>query len=121
MHYSKILVLLVFVFLIGITSAFAAEPIAQHYHKVTSNPNILFIGGAGFYDEGKVVTLDKIPEVWQDYVFIRWKIDGLWANQNPPIISMNRNHDVEAVFEKQTGIGKIIIDAIPRISEITVD
>ena len=41
MHYSKILVLLVFVFLIGITSDFAAEPIAQHYLKVTSNPNIL--------------------------------------------------------------------------------
>jgi len=121
MHYSKILVLLVFVFLIGITSAFAAEPIAQHYLKVTSNPNILFVGGGGFYDEGKVVTLDKIPEVWQDYLFLGWKVDGMWANSNPLIITMNRNHDVEAVFEKQTGIGKITIDAIPRISEITVD
>jgi hypothetical protein len=121
MLYSKILVLLIFVFLIGITNAFAAEttPVEQHYLKVTSN--ILFISGAGFYDDGKSVTLEKIPEVWQDYVFLGWKIDGLWANQNPPIITMNRNHDVEAVFEKQTGIGKIIIDAIPRISEITID
>jgi len=121
MHYSKILVLLVFVLLIGATNALAQETKEQHYLKVTSNPNVLFISGAGFYDEGKVVTLEKIPEVWQDYVFIGWKIDGLWANQNPPIITMNRNHDVEAVFEKQTGIGKITIDAIPRISEITVD
>ena len=121
MHYPKILVLLVFVLLIGATNALAQETKEQHYLKVTSNPNILFISGAGFYDEGKVVTLEKISEVWQDYVFIGWKIDGLWANQNPPIITMNRNHDVEAVFEKQTGIGKIIIDAIPRISEITVD
>jgi len=123
MLYPKLFILLAFVFLIGITDSFAAEttPVEQHYLKVSSNPNVLFISGAGFYDEGKVVTLEKIPEVWQDYVFIGWKIDGLWANQNPPIITMNRNHDVEAVFEKQTGIGKIIIDAIPRISEITVD
>src|SRR3989304_3094992 len=121
MHYSKLLILLVFVLLIGATNALAQETKEQHYLKVTSNPNILFISGAGFYDDGKSVTLEKIPEVWQDYVFLGWKIDGLWANQNPPIITMNRNHDVEAVFEKQTGIGKIIIDAIPRISEITVD
>src|SRR3989304_9258092 len=121
MHYSKILVLLAFVFLIGITSAFAQENKEQHYLKVTSNPNILFVGGGGFYDEGKVVTLDKMPEIWQDYTFLGWKVDGMWANSNPLIITMNRNHDVEAIFEKQTGIGKITIDAIPRISEITID
>src|SRR3989304_4384056 len=120
MLYSKILVLLVFVFLIGITNALAQE-VTQYYLKVYSNPNVLFIGGSGFYDESKSVTLEKIPEVWQDYVFIGWKVDGLWSNQNPPTIVMSRSHDVEAVFEKQTGIGKIIIDTIPRISDITVD
>ena len=123
MLYPKLFILLAFVFLIGITDAFAAETSdnEQFYLKVTSNPNILFVGGGGFYDEGKSVTLEKIPEVWQDYVFIGWKIDGLWSNQNPPTIVINRNHDVEAIFEKQTGIGKITVDAIPRISEITVD
>jgi len=120
MLYSKILVLLVFVFLIGITNALAQE-VTQYYLKVYSNPNVLFIGGSGFYDESKSVTLETIPEVWQDYVFIGWKVDGLWSNQNPPTIVMSRSHDVEAVFEKQTGIGKIIIDTIPRISDITVD
>ncbi len=121
MFYPKLLVLLAFVFLVGMGAAFAAETKEQFYLKVNSNPNILFISGGGFYDAGASVTLEKIPEVWQDYVFIGWKVDGLWSNQNPPTVIMSRSHDVEAVFEKQTGIGKITFDTIPRISEITVD
>jgi hypothetical protein len=123
MLYPKIIILLALVFSIGITNAFAAETVAKEQFslRVKSTPNILFISGGGYYDEGKSVTLEKMPDVWQDYSFIGWKVDGLWANQNPPAILMNGNHEAEAVFEKQTGMGKIFIDTIPRISEITVD
>ena len=123
MLYPKLFIILAFVFLIGITDAFAAETITkeQFYLKVSSVPNVLFVSGSGFYDEGQVVTLDTMPEVWQDYQLLGLKVDGIWSNQNPLIITMNRGHEVEVIFEKQEGIGKIQIDAIPRISEITVD
>ena len=127
--YSKLLIVLVFVLSIGITEISAATtattsttPTNEQFNlKINSVPNILFISGNGFYDSGAVVTPEKMPEVWQDYRFVGWKVDGLWSNQNPPTILMNRGHDVEAVFEKQEGIGKILIDAIPRISGVTVD
>jgi hypothetical protein len=118
---QKLLILLSFVFLIGITNAFADTAKEQFYLKVNSVPNVLFTSGSGFYDEGTVVTLDKIPEVWQDYKLLGLKVDGIWSNQNPLSITMNRGHEVEAIFDKQEGIGKIQIDAIPRLSEITVD
>jgi len=127
--YSKLLIVLVFVLSIGITEISAATtattsttPTNEQFNlKINSVPNILFISGNGFYDSGAVVTPEKMPEVWQDYRFVGWKVDGLWSNQNPPTILMNRGHDVEAVFEKQEGIGKILIDAIPRITGVTVD
>src|SRR3989304_8921110 len=127
--YSKLLIVLVFVLSIGITEISAATtattsttPTNEQFNlKINSVPNILFISGNGFYESGAVVTPEKMPEVWQDYRFVGWKVDGLWSNQNPPTILMNRAHDVQAVYEKQEGIGKILIDAIPRISGVTVD
>ena len=129
--YSKLLIFLVFVLSISITEISAATTATTpttttastdtYSLTVNSTPNILFISGSGMYDSGAVVTLQKMPDVWQDYQFVGWKIDGLWSDQNPPTILMTRSHDVEAVFAKQEGIGKILIDAIPRITEITVD
>jgi hypothetical protein len=117
---SKILIVTVFVLVIGIANA-GAEEVEQHYLKVTSTPNILFMSGSGFYDVGSKITLDEAPLEWQDYKFVGWKVDGMWSNQNPPTIVMNRPHDVEAVFSKSEGFGNVVIDAIPRISEVTVD
>ncbi|MDH3278231.1 MAG: hypothetical protein OEM21_09060 [Nitrosopumilus sp.] len=86
---------------------------------------MIFIPGQGFYDDGESITLTKIPEIWKDYTFIGYKIDGAWAKDNPPTIKMDRPHEVLAVFEKtdegfvtQTGI---LIDSIPRVSTITID
>ena len=88
--------------------------------RVRSDPNVLFISGGGTYDEGTSVSLQPAPETWREYTFIGWKIDGIWTNENPLTIQMNRNHEALAVYEKSVG-GEILIDTIPRIAEITVD
>lgn len=49
-----------------------------------------------------------------------WKVDGKWADGNPVTIRMDAEHTAVAVYSKEIG-GSIIIDTIPRISEITVD
>src|SRR3990172_9776750 len=112
-----ILFSLCFLSIVIITEASAVEPV-QHFLKVSSTPNILYMSGTGFYDEGTLVTLDEAPEVWQDYKFSGWKIDGMWTTVNPVSILMNRPHEIEAVYTKTTGVGSIVIDAIPRITDI---
>lgn len=117
---QKLILFAIFFMVVGITQVNAQAP-QEFSLRVSSEPNILYISGAGFYPEGTVVTLQKVPDKWDDYEFAGWKIDGQWTTENPPKITMNRAHDVLAVFTKTTGFGEIKIDAIPRISEITVD
>ncbi len=97
----------------------SAQEAGEHHLSVKSEPNIIFIGGAGFYAPGSSVTLEA-PEKWQEYTFVGWKIDGRWADGNPAIIRMDSGHSAVAVYSKDIG-GSIIVDSIPRISEITVD
>lgn len=96
------------------------DPTSQYLLRVRSDPNILFISGGGFYNEGTSVTLNNAPETWREYTFIGWKIDGIWTYENPPTIRMERNHEATAVYEKSAS-GQILIDSIPRIAEITID
>ena len=101
-------------------NAQTSDDTSQYVLRVKSEPNILFIGGGGLYNVGTSVTLNDAPEIWQDYKFIGWKIDGIWTSENPPTIRMERNHEAVAVYEKSQS-GQILIDAIPRITEITID
>ena len=118
----KFLPLVISIFLVGITQASAQTTTVPEYHlKVSTAPNILYITGSGFFAQGTVVTLDKAPEQWQDYEFIGWKIDGIWASENPPTIVLTRNMEALAIYEQLHGIGKIKIDTIPRVSSVTVD
>ncbi len=116
------------IFLLISTLLFASFTVIQAnaaedtFHlTVRSEPNIIFISGSGDYKAGTVVTLDSAPEKWQDYSFVGWKIDGRWSYENPLEIRMDLSHSVEAVYEKTGLIGGIVIDVIPRISEITID
>ena len=98
----------------------------QHHLKIDTVPrDLMFIPGQGFYDDGKTITLTKVPEVWKEYRFLGYKIDGAWAADNPPTIRMDRPHEVQIIFEKsEEGIlsqTDILIDSIPRVSTITVD
>jgi len=117
----KLMLILVFVasFIVE-ASAQISDDVTQYSLRVKSEPNILFLGGSGFYPVGTVVNIDAAPESWREYTFIGWKIDSIWTEQNPPTIRMDRNHEVVAVFEKSDS-GKILIDTIPRVTEITVD
>jgi len=92
------------------------------YHlTVKSNPNIIFIDGSGDYKAGSTVTLDGAPESWREYSFVGWQIDGRWSTENPLVVTMDRSHTAEAIYDKTGIIGGVVIDTIPRISEITVD
>jgi len=117
----KLLLILIFVaaFVLQEAKAQSSEP-SQYVLRVKSDPNILFIGGGGLYDEGTSVTLNLAPETWREYTFIGWKVDGIWTDENPPIIRMDRNHEVKAIYEKSIS-GEIFIDTIPRVTEITID
>ena len=117
----KLMLILVFTTLFVLeANAQTSDDTSQYVLRVKTEPNILFIGGGGLYNAGVTVTLKNAPEIWQDYKFVGWKIDGIWTNENPPKIRMERNHEAVAVYEKSQ-IGKIVIDAIPRIAEITID
>ena len=100
--------------------AYAQQVPETHFLKVSSVPNILFIPGTGSYNEGTTVTLDEVPQKWNEYSFVGWKINGVWSLGDTLSIRMDRSYDVEAVFEKSSQ-GNILIDTIPRISEVTID
>ena len=112
-------ILLISITSLGILEASAQES-EQHHLSVKSEPNIIFIGGAGFYSSSTAVTIDTAPETWQEYTFVGWKIDGRWTDGNPITVRMDSSHSAVAVFSKGIG-GSIIVDTIPRISEITID
>ncbi|MGI0023437.1 MAG: hypothetical protein ACRD9Q_11340, partial [Nitrososphaeraceae archaeon] len=57
------------------TKTISNEP-TVHFVKVKTEPSILFLGGGGLHKEGSVITTDKAPEVWRDYKFVGWKVDG---------------------------------------------
>lgn len=119
---QRFLVFTICLLLVGITQASAQTTEVEEFSlRVTTSPNILYISGAGFYPVGTLVTLDPVPERWQEYEFVGWKIDGMWTSENPPRITMNRSHDVVAVYSQSLGFGEIKIDTIPRASDITVD
>ena len=102
--------------------AIVEEAYAEEYTlTVRAEPNIIFISGSGSYQEGTEVTLDSAPSIWRDYVFVAWKIDERWSDENPITIRMDKSHSVKAIYEKTTLSGGIIVDTIPRISEITID
>ena len=101
-------------------NAQTSESTSQYILRVRSEPNVLFISGGGLYDKGTSVPLSEAPESWREYTFIGWKIDGIWTDENPPTIRMDRNHEALAVYEKSES-GKILVDTIPRITEITID
>jgi len=88
--------------------------------RVKSEPNILFISGGGEYKAGTTVTIDPAPETFEDYTFVGWQIDGRWAEGNPITIRMDNSHSALAVYSKDK-VGNIVIDTIPKVSEITVD
>jgi len=116
---SKLVIILVLVASFVVIEASAQQ---QIFHlTVKAVPNILFISGSGDYNEGQNVKLDSVPEQWQDYTFVGWKVDGRWSVESPPTIRMDRAHTVEAVYEKSNIVGGIIVDTIPRITDITVD
>ncbi|MDH3677517.1 MAG: hypothetical protein OEQ12_04365 [Nitrosopumilus sp.] len=100
--------------------AYAQEVTETYFLRVSSVPNILFIPGTGSYDAGTLVRLDEVPEKWNEYSFVGWKVNGVWTLGDTLSIRMDRSYDVEAVFEK-TNQGNVLIDVIPRIAEITVD
>ena len=117
----KLSVLLVFVITFSAIEANAqVADDGQYALRVKTDPNILFIGGGGTYTAGTQVTIDEAPERWNEYSFVGWKIDGTWTEGNPISIQMNSPHTAVAVYSKEIG-GSIIVDAIPRIAEITVD
>ncbi len=97
-----------------------AQEEGNYLLRVTSSPNIIYIAGGGFYDAGTSVTL-KAPEEWRDFKFEGWEIDGRWSSENPLTIVMNRGHSIEAVYSKTASVDEIIVDAVPRVTEITVD
>ena len=105
---------------LSVGDASAQETIDTFNLRVKSQPNIIFIGGAGSYSSGTIVTIEKAPEKWQDYEFLGWKVDGIWASGNPPVIRMESSHTAVAIYEK-SDTGSIIVDTIPRIAEVTID
>ena len=118
----KLMIILIFVaaFVIGEAKAQSNDDTSQYVLRVKSEPNILFISGGGLYDEGTTVTLNEAPQTWREYTFIGWQVDGIWTDENPPTVRMDRNHEIRAVYEKSE-TGKILVDTIPRITEITID
>jgi len=116
---QKFFFLALCIFLVGITQASAQT--TEYHLKVASSPNILYITGSGFFPEGTSIILQKAPEQWQDYEFVGWKVNGIWASDNPPTVVLTRNIDAIAIYEKTDGFGKIMIDTIPRVSSITID
>ena len=109
------------IFFLAIVIVDASAQVITYHLTVRSTPNIIFLGGAGDYEEGSVIKIDSAPATWQDYTFVGWKIDGIWSVQNPPTIRMDKSHTVEAIYDKTYTVDGIIIDAIPRIVEIVVD
>jgi len=103
-----------------VVHSYAQELEEKHFLRVSSSPNIIYLAGGGFYDSGTSVTL-KAPETWRDYKFEGWQVGGRWASENPLTILMNRDHSVEAIYSKGAGVDEIIVDAVPRVTEITVD
>ena len=116
---SKILLILVVVAAFSIVNASAQVP--TYHLTVKSQPNILFFSGSGDYKQGQVVKLEAAPFVWQEYSLIGWKVDGRWSTENPPSISMDADHIIEAIYERTNLVGGIIVDSIPRVVDITVD
>src|SRR3990170_2553467 len=116
-----LLILLVCVASFSIIEASAQVASTESFTlRVRSEPNILFIGGGGEYKAGTEVAIDAAPEKFEDYTFVGWQIDGRWADGNPITIRMDNSHSVIAVYSKDIA-GNIVIDTIPRITEITVD
>jgi len=114
-----LLALLVCVVSLTIIEATAQES-GEFNLNVRSEPNIIFIGGGGFFSSGSLVTVNEAPETWRGYTLVGWKVDGMWADGNPITIRMDKSHTATAVYSKEIG-GSIIVDSIPRIAEITVD
>lgn len=117
--FNKFLLIPVFFMAFVIIDASAQSDV--HHLTVKANPNIIFIDGSGDYKAGATVTLDGAPLTWREYSFVGWQIDGRWSTDNPLVVTMDRSHTAEAVYEKTGVIGGVIIDTIPRISEVTVD
>jgi len=117
--FNKILLVLVVVAAFGIVNASAQ--VTQYHLTVKSSPNIIFLSGSGDFNEGQLVKIEAAPLVWQEYSFLGWKVDGRWSVENPPVIRMDAPHTVEAVYDKTNIIGGVIVDAIPRVGDITVD
>jgi len=119
---STLISILSIVLVLAVSNAIldASAQTIEYSLKVKSTPSIIFIGGGGFYTQGSSVTVDKAPETWREYTFVGWQIDGTWADGNPITIRMDSAHTLTAVYSKEIG-GTILVDAIPRISEITVD
>lgn len=88
--------------------------------RVSTEPNILFLNGGGYYSQDELVTIGKAPEEWKEYVFLGWKVDGVWTSDNPVTVRMDGNHRAVAIYEKKNH-GSVTIDAIPRVAQITVD
>jgi len=118
--YLAILATLIILSSFIVVHSYAQESEVKYLLRVTSSPNIIYLDGTGSYAAGTSVTLEA-PEAWRDYKFEGWQIDGRWSFENPLTISMNRSHNVEAVYTKTGSVGEIIVDAIPRVTEITVD
>ena len=101
---------------------FVSASAEETFHlTVKAEPNIIFISGSGDYKLNQEVVLDSAPDSWRDYSFVGWKIDGRWAEENPVTIRMDMSHSAIAVYEKTGEVGGILVDTIPRITEITVD
>jgi hypothetical protein len=119
--YLKFFIGLAFISFLVFEGAYAqVDPPEKFFLKVNSVPNILFIPGTGSYNAGTIVTLAEVPEKWNEYSFVGWKVNGVWTLGDSLNIRMDRSYDVQAVFEKSYQ-GNVVIDVIPRMAEITVD
>ena len=117
---NKLLIFLAVILVSFVFMSTAYAEIKEYNLRVRTEPNVLFIGGSGVYKEGAVVTIDKAPDVWQNYKFVGWKVDGGWVTVNPPNIRMDTNHEITAIYTKND-IATLKIDAIPRVAKISVD
>jgi len=118
--YVTILVTLVILSSFIVVHSYAQETEDKYLLRVSSSPNIIFIPGGGSYSAGTSVTL-QAPESWRDYGFEGWEINGRWSSENPLIIVMTRSFNIDAVYTKTGSVGEIIVDSVPRVTEITVD
>jgi len=58
------------------------------------------VPGTYSYSEGTVLSVTAIP--YSNYRFVNWLLDGVTRTENPIVVTMDKDHVLEAVFEYVT-------------------